>query len=495
MKIKYLPLIAALLMTTPSLVSCLDSNEVVIDYTLESSITSFAVGTLHIDRVGIDSEGKDSAFVDTISFADYPFTIDQTSRIIENKDSLPVGTHTDKVTTTISYDGGYGFLAYEKNGEDTVWTSTDSIDFTNPVKFRVYTYSENSVIKGYPYTVKVNVHQLDPDTLVWRNFSQLFDGGNLTGQQALYADGKVFVLGTHNGTTLMQYTDVSSYTPDGWSTVSGIPSDIKPNSAVTCEGYIYFLTTANQLYRLNPSDMNIETVTTDVTVTRLLAGATESSGAVLYACAGNTNGKINLADGTWSEDTQSVTFEEGANFSSTVALSYNDQIHRTTLMIDNQTGNDTIVPIYTRLTNEPWVKINTSNLPVPYLENISMITYDGKLYAFGGASKASGTTLTVPFQYFYSSEDNGLTWEPMLTKVVFPQETIYADDTETNLITESFATYYQNSESEYSCTVSTPEQELNAEGALNPSCIWVVWRDGSMSRGYINRLSFKPKQW
>lgn len=495
MRIKYLPLVVALLMTTPSLVSCLDSNEVVINYTLESSITKFAVGTLHIDRVGIDSKGEDSAFVDTMSFANYPFTIDQTSRIIENKDSLPVGTHVDKVTTTISYDYDYGFLTYEKNGEDTVWTSTDSIDFTNPVRFRVYTYSENSVVKGYPYTVKVNVHQLDPDTLVWRNFGQTFSGGNLANQQALYAGGKVFVIGTRGGETFMQYTEVSSYTPNGWTVAANIPSTLQLNSAVTCDENIYFLTTDNQLYRLNPADMSVNTVSTEVTVTRLLAGAVENSEAILYACVGETSGKLNLSDGTWTQDDESMTFEDGLHFSSTTPLSYNNQLYRTTLMINYQAGNDTITPVYTRVNNQSWVKINTSNLPVPYLENISMITYDGKLYAFGGASKAPETTITVPFQYFYSSEDNGLTWMPIQTKVVFPQEAVYADEAGTNLITESFATYYQDSESEYSCTVSIPEQELNAEGALNPSCIWIIWRDGSMSRGYINRLSFKPKQW
>lgn len=58
MKIKYLPLIAALFAVTPIVTSCLDNDEVVIDYGSETSITSFKLGTLHIDRIGKDKMGK-----------------------------------------------------------------------------------------------------------------------------------------------------------------------------------------------------------------------------------------------------------------------------------------------------------------------------------------------------------------------------------------------------------------------------------------------------
>lgn len=85
MKIKFLPLIAVFFAATSIMTSCLDNDVDQITYTSETSITGFSLGTLHIDRVGKDKDGKDSAYVDTLNFSDYPFTINQLTREIEIK--------------------------------------------------------------------------------------------------------------------------------------------------------------------------------------------------------------------------------------------------------------------------------------------------------------------------------------------------------------------------------------------------------------------------
>lgn len=170
MKIKFLPLIAVLFAATSIMTSCLDNDVEQITYTSETSITGFSLGTLHIDRVGKDKDGKDSAYVDTLDCSNYPFTINQLTREIENKDSLPYGTHIDKVITNVTYDAG--ILVYKPKGaeKDTLWTSTDSIDFSgdtyctstnknSPIEFKVWAYS-NAI--GQAYKVKINVHQQIP---------------------------------------------------------------------------------------------------------------------------------------------------------------------------------------------------------------------------------------------------------------------------------------------------------------------------------------------
>lgn len=100
MKIKFLPiLLVSLLVTMSAMTSCLDNDIEQVTYSSETSITSFSLGTLHIKRVGKDSKGEDSTYTDTISMANYPFTINQAMRTIENKDSLPVGTDISRVLT------------------------------------------------------------------------------------------------------------------------------------------------------------------------------------------------------------------------------------------------------------------------------------------------------------------------------------------------------------------------------------------------------------
>ena len=159
MKIKFLPLIAVLFAATSIMTSCLDNDVEQITYTSETSITGFSLGTLNINRMGKDKNGLDRPYVDTLDCSNYPFTIDQINRTITNKDSLPVGTHIDKVITSITYDAG--MLAYKPKGSerDTIWTSTDSIDFTDPVEFKVYAYSG---VEGKPYTITINVHKQEP---------------------------------------------------------------------------------------------------------------------------------------------------------------------------------------------------------------------------------------------------------------------------------------------------------------------------------------------
>lgn len=59
------------------------------------------------------------------------------------------------------------------------------------------------------------------------------------------------------------------------------------------------------------------------------------------------------------------------------------------------------------------------NLPLPNLENVTMIYYDGKLYAFGG-----GYGEIKPFSQFYCSTDNGLCWRPVTECMAFLQNSV-----------------------------------------------------------------------
>ena len=184
--------------TTAFLSSCLKSDYAEIEYPVESSIKAFSIGTLQQTIYGKDSEGKDSFYVDTISYADVPFTIDQINRKIYNKDSLPKEVDVTKVLASISADNGAIYYV-NKNGKDSLWTSADTLDFTNAVTFKVMAYSElqNKFVFGKHYTVKVNVHKLNPDSLVWKHFGdKMFaEGVTFAEQKAVYMNEYLYVFG------------------------------------------------------------------------------------------------------------------------------------------------------------------------------------------------------------------------------------------------------------------------------------------------------------
>lgn len=479
MKIKFLPLLAVFFAATSIMTSCLDNDVEQITYTSETSITGFSLGTLNINRMGKDKNGLDSPYVDTLDCSNYPFTIDQINRIITNKDSLPVGTHIDKVITSITYDAG--MLGYTPKGSDhdTIWTSTDSIDFTEPVEFKVYAYSG---VEGKPYKVTINVHQQEPDTISWKKFdNNPFSAGNLLSEQkAVYANEKVYVFGKKNDeTTCIEYTKVINVSgenglkdnPTSWTPIENLPLNIDTYSATVCAGNIYFLAETNkQLYKLDANSNKITSVGTETF--EMLIGANEIK-SELYAVKGGKSGIYK--ENTWTEDADPFTlFPTGKPFfSNTTTASYNSNITSTVALCYNQgtTANDTTALVFNRMSSDNKWETRMQNLPLPNLKNVTMIYYDGKLYAFGGESVKPEVK---PFSQFYCSTDNGLCWRPVTECMAFPAE---------------FSTLYTTHHGNYSCAV-TPKLE---NGTSRGNFIWIVWEDGSISRGRINRLGFTPK--
>lgn len=469
MKIKFLPLLAVFFAATSIMTSCLDNDVEQITYTSETSITGFSLGTLNINRMGKDKNGLDRPYVDTLDCSNYPFTIDQINRIITNKDSLPVGTHIDKVITSITYDAG--MLGYTPKGSDhdTIWTSTDSIDFTEPVEFKVYAYSG---VEGKPYTITINVHQQEPDTISWKKFdNNPFSDGNLSEQKAVYANEKVYVFGKNGDDTHIEYSNVANDNPSSWTPVTINITDVDTYSATAWAGNIYFLAgspKAKQLYKLNVTTDKIEPVGTE-TFEMLIGGNDIKS--ELYVVKDGVSGIYK--ESPWTKDTDPFTqFKAGQPFfSNTTTTSYNSNITSTIALCNNPgtTANDTAALVFNRISSDNKWEKRMQNLPLPNLENVTMIYYDGKLYAFGGGYKE-----IKPFSQFYCSTDNGLCWRPVTECMAFPAE---------------FSTLYTTHHGNYSCAV-TPKLENET---YRGNFIWIVWEDGSICRGRINRLGFTPK--
>ena len=103
------------------------------------------------------------------------FSIDQLNLRIFNADSLPVGTNVTRMVPSISVSSASIIELHVKRAglTDTVYNyidnSTDSIDFTNPVELRIVSYDGLSSAR---YTINVNVHKTNPDTLMWSSLDE-----------------------------------------------------------------------------------------------------------------------------------------------------------------------------------------------------------------------------------------------------------------------------------------------------------------------------------
>lgn len=99
------------------------------------------------------------------------FSIDLDRGIIFNADSLPKGTPVDKLVPVITYSSGVKKALIKMTGGSTregevnyTDSPTDSIDFTGKVTLTLST-ADDALTRTY--TVKVNVHKMVADSLMW----------------------------------------------------------------------------------------------------------------------------------------------------------------------------------------------------------------------------------------------------------------------------------------------------------------------------------------
>ena len=478
---------AGLLFVSFLMASCLNDDTVQTDFSSNASITSFSLGTLKRTVVGKDKDGNDSLYTDTMSMAKYPFTINQLTHQIENKDSLPVGTDISKVITSLSADSPYVVYGKitEKGGEvkDTLWTSTDSIDFSvAPVEglaFKVYSYN-NTV--GAVYHVKVNVHTMDPDTLHWTDtpVGTPFVSGKLTKQKAVCVERSIYAFGEDEaGTPVLETMEVTAEGQPGQWNKKELPAGTDTNSAFACNGVVYFLA-SNQLYKIG--DEGSVMVSGSPSDLSALIGGVESTDQPLLYLQTSENKQLTFDPlaSTWTEPVaDAVVFPANARFScATLPVSYNKNLKKVVALAYNSTDAEEYASVASRLTNDDaWTayeyeKIDT--FKCPNIQQPTMIYYDGKLCLFGGEITSKYyDKYKEPFSTIFCSTDNGFTWRPQTTKLTFA----------TGKDNATFAELLDGKGGSYACVVD--ENQF----------IWMIWADGTVSRGRVNRLGFAPKKW
>lgn len=209
------------------------------------------------------------------------FSIDLTRGIIFNADSLPKGTRIDKLVPVITYPAAVKKAIITMEGGETrqgtvdyTNSPSDSIDFTGRVTLTLST-SDNALSRTYQ--LKVNVHKMVADSLMWDKVavaSLPSRSSSPKAQRTVSLGDKIY--------TLIQETD-NSYTLS------------------TC---------------LNPSDNNWEKKRVNLPFTPAIRSLTASDNA-LYILS--TNGELyTSADGQSWQSTSTVWHSLIGGFGSTV---------------------------------------------------------------------------------------------------------------------------------------------------------------------------------
>lgn len=409
MRIKSLALILTIVVAT-ALTSCLSDGDSDVTYYDDDALTAFSLGTLNIVRDTVSSTGEDSTYTTTLDCSSYLFTIDQETNRVYNLDSLPYGIDVTKVLVTASSKNS-GLIGVKKISSDTVniYSSTDSIDFSEPRHFYVYNM-RTDVYRDY--TITVNVHQQKENELKWNSDAIVYDDfASMTGLRAVAMDGRVYVFGTDGtGTRVYSASESDART---WSEASAnVDLDGKAYlGACALDGKLYVL---NGTTLLSSTDGATWTEVSSPAISQLL-GASEKR---LYALA-QSGGIMSSNDGgaTWTADgldSDASLLPTGNYNLITLPLLTNQNTYRVVLIGTGASEaqvwgkieeNDALAE------NQPWAYYNPTSendFKAPNLNDLQVINYDGGIFSLGGS--AIGETDSTPFEYFYRSLDAGLTW-------------------------------------------------------------------------------------
>jgi len=220
----------------------------------------------------------------------YVFNIDQAldTGLIFNLDSLPFGSKVDHLYPTINLQSTNGYIFFN----DSLWADGDTINFSTPVIFK-NTSSDGDYT--HVYKINVNVHQVDPDSMIVMQASNSYPAPTGTaGNKVIWQKDVVYSFFALNTGGMSVYKSMDNGLTWSANLNADIVAEVRINSLCQFDSKFYLTTTSGQLY--SSSDGLSWTATGDGTKISTLYGSlsktlkSDSNPNYLIGLAENVNG-------------------------------------------------------------------------------------------------------------------------------------------------------------------------------------------------------------
>lgn len=396
MRIKFLSVIASFLLISIVISSCLDSEE---NYEISANATVQAFG------------------IDTIHGKYYKFSVDNLKRLIYNVDSLPVGS--DTIIDSIMIDTFY-VSGYVTSGEltDTVLNINNYQDLSGAateegLQFKVHA-ADGVTIREY--TLKINIHQQDPDSLQWENVTERMNGFHTLPLAAypksVVLDGNLLVyVQDESGKVLVYRTPADGVHPWTSSDAEGLPGTVRLDAMVNCGGVLYAATTDKEVYRSADGAEWTKADALSGEVEMLVADYSGTLIGVLEKADGKYLVSANAGNSAWNEN--GVGLPEGFPSRNIATARFQTASFLPEIMIVGYTAEEKIIPW--AYDGNDWAAMDNGTSYDTYCltsrigHTPIIMHYGGRFYMFGELLDA-----------IYTSSE-GLAWSKVESKFLLPQ--------------------------------------------------------------------------
>lgn len=479
--------ILTLLVAMFSAVACNNNDQDTYYYT-ETQYTNCALSSFSLSADSKILSGLDSVF----------FSIDLITAEIFNADSLPPHTDVTRLVPKVSASAArtieFTFKSRFSNADTTVnYTEhpNDSINFSSPVRLTVTAYNGGT---KRDYTVRVNVHNVPADTLVWDIDSRLsFPSAPSAQRSVTCSDDHIITLlryDANNSWTILSSAGSPFESAPVAKTVT-MPADADINTfAATPDGNLFIATSAGALY----SSADLGDSWTDT-------GATMHC---IYGSYGSTLIGARLEPDGWKQASWPAEASDGnllppgcpvSDFSRLVTYTSKWTTSPMTIMVGGRDRDGNITGDSWGYDGNSWHKISTSPVSpahagmtiFPYYttrtSGVWRPTEQSVLLAMGGTYIDAESGATVTDNTVYVSRNFGISWTKADTYMQMPETYPGFHSAQAFVIDRTLSRAIRPI-TEWECPYIYLYGGIDANGVLLPY----------ITCGVINRFTFKPIQ-
>ncbi|MDD6209064.1 MAG: DUF6242 domain-containing protein [Bacteroidales bacterium] len=345
------------------------------------------------------------------------FTIDQRSGRIFNIDSLPYGTVVNKVKCELTTNGASKIEVYQNSQtEPLLWNGSDSLDFSEPVRFVVYA---QRAPEKKEYIAQVNIYTIPADSFVWQEVKQNIIKDDFEQQHSVLLSDSFYTY-VRNTTGFDVYiSDINGSESGRRKLLQGFPVDAKLNSMQLCKNKLFVINESGELYE-SADALQWNKVELTFSLVALL-GALDGDLEAIVEDAQHVKyfGTYSLAGKKITQGSSLPNDFPVENFTS-ISYSRNFLSHLMVLGGINSTGqmsNDVWNKTKYPSQSKDWLKIVAPNAS-RFSARVGAVglPYDDKLMLIGGQD-VSGNYL----KDIYFSSDQGINWELSDSLQVMPE--------------------------------------------------------------------------